>query len=524
MSERSLKWLIERIDNGTLVLPEIQRDFVWRRDNVLQLFDSLYRKLPIGYMLVWKATFSVSHKEFKGVRQTRIGQRFNDFYGYLLDGQQRLTAIRLVRDRHEDYPLLFSLKPSNPNSPDEDRFVYGKFGREKAWYVQVADIISEICNPWELAQDLQSSNKINSNLAKSIHDDLNRLKDILSYPVGIIEFEHDDIRVSTQLFIRFNSTGKKLSRSDLVAANLALTAEDLISKKISRLSTAYSPRFNFTKTYLIQCLGVNLTNRMDPKRIDIWSDYSDKQIRRFWEKTRIGVDKCIKFITGTMKWNSDSWLPSVNALIPIIYILSKRKARNSEMLWARKWLIQSCVHGLFSGSVHSELDRIIRGLSKEPSMKRLYSLTKRQLGKIEPENFLTGRRSGPAMSLYITLLRTTNAKDWVSHDPLDGTVIGHNAQLQIHHFFPQQCLRKHGINDLDMINTFGNYTVISKDSNLKILDSEPIDYIKEKKIRRKDLESQFIPMDEELWRVKNYKKFLRARRDLLAKASNQILG
>jgi hypothetical protein len=523
MSEKPLKWLIERVDTGTLVLPEIQRDFVWKRDNVRLLFDSLYRKLPIGYMLVWKAKYSVAHKEFSSVKQARIGQRINEFYGYLLDGQQRLTAMRLIRDRHEYYPLLFSLLPTSKKEPDQNRFVYGRYGKEKKWFVPVADILSENCNPWELAQNLQSTERINSQAAQSIHDDLNRLKDILNYTVGVIEFEHDDIRTATQLFIRFNSTGRKLSRSDLVAAELALNAKELISKRISRLSTAYSPSFNFTKTYLIQCLAANLTDRIDPKRIDIWNDFTEKQIHRSWKRTKIGVDKCMKFITGTMKWDSDSWLPSVNALMPLIYILSNRSLSDSDSKLARKWLILSCLYTLFSGSVQTELDRIIRGLSKEQSIRRLFSITKRNLGKVEAYHFKTGRRSGPAMSLYITLLRTNNAKDWISHDPLDGTVLGHNAELQIHHFFPRECLSRYGINDLDMINTFANYAVISKDTNLKFLDTEPIDYIKKNNIKKRDLEAQFIPLDEELWKVKNYKRFLRVRRELLAKATNNFL-
>ncbi|MBI4838435.1 MAG: DUF262 domain-containing protein [Nitrospirae bacterium] len=267
MSDKQLKWLIGKIDSGNLVLPEIQRDFVWKRDNVRQLFDSLYRKLPIGYMLVWKAKYTIAHKEFKNAKHAKIGQKLNDFYGYLLDGQQRLTAIRLIRDRHDDYPLLFSLLPNDKDEPYQSRFVYGNYAKEKKWYVPVTDIISGNCNSWQLAQKLQSSEKLGSKEAESIHDDLNRLKDILEYSVGVIEFEHDDIRTATQLFIRFNSTGRKLSRSDLVAAELALTAKELISKPISRLSQAYSPDFNFTKTYLIQCLAANLTDRIDPKKL-----------------------------------------------------------------------------------------------------------------------------------------------------------------------------------------------------------------------------------------------------------------
>jgi hypothetical protein len=43
-------------------------------------------------------------------------------------------------------------------------------------------------------------------------------------------------------------------------------------------------------------------------------------------------------------------------------------------------------------------------------------------------------------------------------------------------------------------------------------------------IKRKDLEAQFIPLDEDLWRIKNYRKFLRVRRENLSKAANRLLG
>ena len=272
-------------------------------------------------------------------------------------------------------------------------------------------------------------------------------------------------------------------------------------------------------------LAINLTGRNDPNRTDIWPGFSEKKIRSSWDKTRKGIEKCMKFVTGTMKWDSDSWLPSVIALIPLINIMSSRSLKKYEVNLARKWLTLACLHGLFSGLGYSEIDRIARGLSKEKTVRKLYTMTKRSLGRVEPNHFNTGRRNGPAMSLLMTLLRTGNAKDWgASHDSLDGSVMGHNAELQIHHFFPKECLMKHGINDQDMINTLANYVIIHKDTNLKFLDSEPIKYLRKNGVRRRDLTAQFIPLDEELWRVSNYRRFLRVRREMLAKAANQFLS
>ena len=125
------------------------------------------------------------------------------------------------------------------------------------------------------------------------------------------------------------------------------------------------------------------------------------------------------------------------------------------------------------------------------------------------------------MSLYVSMLREFNAKDWLRHTKLDGSVIGHNATLEIHHFFPRALLIKKGY-ATDLINTFANYVIISKDSNLNILDKEPHAYLKEEKVKNEELYKQCVPEDKELWKSKNYKKFLVERRKLLAERANNI--
>ena len=46
--------LVKEIDDGKLILPEIQRGYVWNRSQVRDLLDSLYRSYPIGAILVWQ--------------------------------------------------------------------------------------------------------------------------------------------------------------------------------------------------------------------------------------------------------------------------------------------------------------------------------------------------------------------------------------------------------------------------------------------------------------------------------------
>ena len=49
-------------------------------------------------------------------------------------------------------------------------------------------------------------------------------------------------------------------------------------------------------------------------------------------------------------------------------------------------------------------------------------------------------------------------------------------------------------------------------------------YIKKYKIDGKRLAAQFIPLDENLWRLDRYEEFLQVRRSSIAKALNEYLG
>jgi len=522
-NSKTLETLLDQIESGELVLPEIQRDFVWNRNNVLLLFDSLYRRLPIGYMLVWKAKTIVGSKHFKGIAKKRVGQAIDSFYGYLLDGQQRLTAIKLVKDSEENYPLMFALWPEDEEKPDENRFSYKtRWNSADPWCVPVSDIITRQITPYQIVEQLKvAAEDFNSDTdADPILAYVTKLQGIMDYEIGVIEYEDNHYRRATELFIRFNSTGKKLKSTDLIASELALTVPELVSQGINKTCTKYSPQFSFTSTFLIQCLiavqtaGMNVKN---PK--DVWSGSNSKEIKNAWKRTEIGLGRTIEFITSTVRWDSDSWLPSINAIIPLVYLLSKKKLSADERKVACKWLLGANINGIFSGAVHSELDRILRGLKKEPSLDKLRDLTKRDMGLIKPHHFETRRKSGAAMSLYISMLRNSNAKDWLSRAPLDGSVMGHNAELQVHHFFPQSLLYANGFKS-EEINTFANYTIINKETNLGISAEEPATYVKRLGIKKKDLQDQYIPLDRSLWTVDKYRDFIATRRKLLSKNAN----
>jgi hypothetical protein len=521
----SLRKLLEKIDEGALVLPEIQRDFVWTRKSVMLLFDSLFRGLPIGHMLVWKARKPVQHKHFQRNRQSRV--TFDNFYGYLLDGQQRLTALARVRDADEDYRLMFYAWP------DRDRDGAGTFewlrdwNKKDAWYVPVAEVLQGRFDRLGYLRKIKKDEDYEPGLEARIDGDLIKIEQLLEYNIGVIEFETDEYREATELFIRFNSTGRKLSKSDLFLAELAVRVPGLATTDIQRVAHEW-PGFEFTMPFLTQCLLAVFTGRLRTKAKQAWGDPEKSHasdIKKAWRRTERGLGNVIKFLTGVVKWQSADLIPSFNALVPLVVIAAENDGisrHDAEM--ARRWLLLAGVRTYFSGSVHTEIDKLLRRLRDGMSIKQLWRATSRRLRKLQPRDFEASRISGPVTSLYLSMLADSDARDWGDpHLRLDGKVQGHNAELQVHHFFPQALLRKHSYGQ-DIINTFGNYTVLSANTNLNVGAEEPATYMRRIKVTETQLAKQCLPADRTLWRVDRYVDFLKKRRQLLAERANQFLG
>lgn len=86
----ALASLVDSIDMGTIGLPDIQRPFVWKNAKVRNLFDSMYRGFPIGYLLLWETGASNGTRTI-GAQRKQLSPSL-----LIVDGQQRLTSIYAV--------------------------------------------------------------------------------------------------------------------------------------------------------------------------------------------------------------------------------------------------------------------------------------------------------------------------------------------------------------------------------------------------------------------------------------------
>ncbi|HQE48674.1 MAG TPA: DUF262 domain-containing protein, partial [Fervidobacterium sp.] len=92
----SIRRFFEQCDNDKIVLPDFQRDFVWKTDQIKRLLSSFMLKLPIGSFLLLEG----KSDDFKSRKICFPKRDVNprEECLYLLDGQQRLSALKAVFD------------------------------------------------------------------------------------------------------------------------------------------------------------------------------------------------------------------------------------------------------------------------------------------------------------------------------------------------------------------------------------------------------------------------------------------
>jgi hypothetical protein len=99
----SLTELFGEVRGGRLRVPAFQRGFIWRRDQLLGLFDSIARGYPIGTLLVWTTRQRYASRLQVGpISVTGDAPPEPTPVGYVLDGHQRVSALLGALDMSED--------------------------------------------------------------------------------------------------------------------------------------------------------------------------------------------------------------------------------------------------------------------------------------------------------------------------------------------------------------------------------------------------------------------------------------
>ena len=213
MEVKSIQELLNQIGHGEILLPEFQRGYVWNRDQVRGLMQSLYRKHPTGHLLIWN-TYKPSL--VRGEYVKRDGRSL-----LLLDGQQRLTTLYVLFEGmapnfYEGESLFFDLY-FNMQTEEFRFWQKNQMENNPAWIG-----VHEFLSPG-LASLLENIDSLDENHRVVIQQNLTRLSRLdairnYTYTVDQVsgdEFSLDDV---VKMFNRVNSAGTTLTRADLALA------------------------------------------------------------------------------------------------------------------------------------------------------------------------------------------------------------------------------------------------------------------------------------------------------------------
>lgn len=86
--------LIQQVHKGVLRCPRFQRSFVWRGDQVLEFFDSIRMRYPVGSLLIWRTPERYASFNHVGPIPVPANEpKAPAEVGYILDGHQRVSVI-----------------------------------------------------------------------------------------------------------------------------------------------------------------------------------------------------------------------------------------------------------------------------------------------------------------------------------------------------------------------------------------------------------------------------------------------
>ncbi len=514
--------VLDQIDLGSMALPEFQRGYVWNRDQVRGLMHSLYRRHPVGSLLVW-----VTKTEGATVRGD--GKLPPGTVRLLLDGQQRITSLygiicgrppKFFDGNEQTFTGIYF------NLEDESFEFYSplKMKDDPLW-INVTEVMRS--GVGEFMQRFVAEPEFQPRLTHYINR-INAIEGIKQVDLHVEEVTGEDktVDVVVDIFNRVNSGGTKLSKGDLALAKVCAEWPEARAEMKARLDRWRRADFHFRLELLLRCINAILTGEALFSALE---KVDGTTFRKGLERAERAVDTLLNLIASRLGLDHDRVLGSRYSFPLMARYLDQRGRYLSDPKERDKliyWYIHTFLWGRYAGSTESVLNQDLALIEEmEGALDRLIEQLRQNRGdlRISPGDFTGWSRGNRFYPLLYMLTRVCKAKDWDTGVELSEQLLGKHSSLQLHHIFPKALLYKHGYQRPE-VNAIANFTFLTQETNIRISDRDPSVYLAEFTTKNSDaVRSHWIPMDPELWKVENYKEFLAARRKLLAQAANEFL-
>jgi hypothetical protein len=514
--------LLDEVARGEVLLPEIQRAYVWKGPQVAKLMDSLYREYPSGQILLWDTVNLPITKNLEGVERAHLPSAGRP--KIVLDGQQRLTSLwkALGADDKERVSVYFNLET------EQFQLYFSKLKADPYW-IPVREVINGNKHDLDVLEQIEQAGGPDRKdpKARLFLDRLQQLRKIGEYKFPIEIFRSDDYEEVTELFVRINSAGTRLRAAELVLAQLALRLPGAIVDKFDEAMDEYAElQYDLDPRFLTRALIAIGTGQSRFRYLTEFWKKSPKELEAIWCRTKQAINSAVNFARLNARFESSDWLQSLNSLIPLAAYFDRHShiAPGVEEGLLR-WFYVASLRARYTGSGETAMDEDMKAVTQGDPIGSLMSnaLPGGRWSPVTSDEFDDAGWRNPLFPLTYAAARKAGAKDWFRGITLATDVAGEEHEIQIHHVFPKALLKHAKVSRHDR-DEIANLAFLAARPNRSISAQPPSVYlpkISEKHPER--LKAQCIPMDESLWQLDRYQDFLAERRTLLAKAVNDLI-
>ena len=571
--DRKVSNLLEDVKSGRIGLPDLQRPFVWKDAKVRDLFDSMMKGFPIGYVMLWESPSNYKNTKSIGL-DNKIFSRPDDL---VIDGQQRLTSllaaitgIKVLDNNFEQRRIKICYDPLT------QEFQVWSNAYEKSY-----QYISDIAEVFKAHSNLEISKfrrslikRMNEGRKKNeqpeltdeeecrIEDNINSLLKLSDYTIPTLRIlskaNEEDV---AEIFRRVNSGGQNLNENNFIETLLAVydnEIHDRIKKfcsnsRIPANGTSYNSIIEIDPSHIIRIAiafgfhrarmryGYKLLRGDDLDEGTTSTETREKNIQIFRNSLErvVNLNDWHSFINlfSEAGYLSKDQVRSKNVVVYsyAFYLIGKYEYNVSPMFLRQsiiRWIFMSTITSFYSSSPESTVERQMADLrnihNADEYINYLDNSIKMRMNdtyfSVELVNDLTSSAAAsPLWFGYIAAINILGTPMLFSNTPQSKfLVIGANGDkkaIDKHHIFPKHYLETIGIDSDRDRNQLANFTYLDYNTNIDVSDDAPKLYVERYKTKfgeelyAKHLMDNAIPIGFE---DMDYFEFLDKRRKLMS--------
>jgi hypothetical protein len=527
--------ILDKIDDNMIFVPAFQREYVWKRDNVKNLIDSLIKEYPTGTILTWETN---DPPELKG------DWKYEDRQGavkILLDGQQRVTSLYfLIRDAippyYEKKDILTDPRGLYVNISTLELQYYKKQLMENSpYWINITDIFQKKVKEKNIFRKLKEKKiELSDEEEDNIYDNYKAVESILDR-----EFKEQQIPVKASLkdaidiFYIVNDSGVNLTDAELALAQISGYWPEARNKFKAKLEEMKEKGFVFKLDFIIYCLlGILYSSGSEMSKLH--NRDNDKKIKEAWEKLDNEIlDYVLNILKSHAYVDHTDEINSVFALIPIVVFVhhhGKENISQERINKIVKWFYYSQIRQRYVSQLQQKLDKDIKIIvSKEAPFDELVNnISLERHLQITPQEFIGVGIRHSLYSLMRWYFKSQEAICLTTGVKLRQNM-GKKYSLEWDHIFPFSLLKDRGYDfnnkyKYSLAQEITNRMVLTQIGNRKKGAKLPKEYFEQvKKNFPNALKLQVIPESEELWELDNFELFLEERRKEIASHLNNFL-